>query len=154
MPKSLIEDSLLWTYCGRWRTGLFETTYKGLPCSQRTWAARLEIRAIDRPTAGAAEAAGPESIALKRFELLASLQITKRCFPSKRLVKKPFGCELEKSAEIEIERPVVDSKDGSTLRYRAMFNPPWVQPLDQLSLSLGRYNSNGLNSCVDFKLCT
>ena len=65
--------------------------HKSSPCSKGNAATRLEIRAIDRPTAGAADAAGPESIALERFEVLASLQITKRCFPSKRLVKKPFG---------------------------------------------------------------
>jgi hypothetical protein len=70
---------------------LVETTYKGLPCSKGNAATRLEIRAIDRPTAGAADAAGPESMALERLELFASLQITKRCFPSKRLVKKTFG---------------------------------------------------------------
>ena len=62
----------------------------------------------------------------------------------------PSSCEVAK-----VRRNFrVDSKDKGTLRYRAMFNPPWVQPLDQLSLSLGRYKSNGFNSCVDFKLCT
>ena len=79
------------TDCGRWRAGSLEATYKSLPCSKRNAATRLKIRAIDWPTAGAADAAGPGSIALQRFERFASLQITKRCFPSKRLVKKPFG---------------------------------------------------------------
>ena len=42
----------------------------------------------------------------------------------------------------------VDFKRAGVFRYRAEFNPAWVQPLDHCSLALGRYQVNGKNAYV------
>jgi len=42
----------------------------------------------------------------------------------------------------------VDEKRKGFFRYRAEFNPSWVQPLDQWSLALGRYKVNDKNAYV------